>query len=65
MGRRLTTYVHIGGEVYGPGSDVPGEVAELITNPDVWADDKPDDPATDTGADKPATPKRRTAAKKD
>lgn len=33
---KLRTYVHVGGKVYGPGDDVPAEVAKKITNPDVW-----------------------------
>lgn len=61
MGRRLRTHVHVRGEVYGPGSDVPAEVAALITNPDVWDDAAPEDPAPagetgdDSGPDGEAT----------
>lgn len=46
MGRQLRTFVHVGGEVYGPHSVVPDEVAELITNPKAWADDGPDEGAS-------------------
>lgn len=35
-GRKLASHVHIDGQVYGPGSDVPAEVAERITNPKAW-----------------------------
>lgn len=34
---RLVTYVHVDGRVYGPGVDVPADVAKRISNPDVWA----------------------------
>lgn len=30
MARRLKTFVHVGGNAYGPGDDVPPEVAEQI-----------------------------------
>lgn len=56
MGRRLNTFVHIDGQVYGPSSDVPDEVAERITNPKVWDDGELPD-ADDTPAKAP--PKRR------
>lgn len=36
-GRRLASFVHVGGQVYGPDSDVPDEVAALVTNPKAWA----------------------------
>ncbi len=39
MARKLNTWVHVGENRYGPDDTVPDEVAELITNPDVWADD--------------------------
>lgn len=35
--RKLRTYVHVDGQVYGPDSDVPAEVAKRITNPKAWA----------------------------
>lgn len=41
MGRKLIKTVHVGGQVYGPGSDVPDEVAQLITNDKVWEDEQP------------------------
>lgn len=36
MARKLNTYVHVDGIAYGPEDDVPAEVAEKITAPDVW-----------------------------
>ena len=38
-GRKLNTWVHVDGVAYGPGDEVPPEVAKKITNEDVW--DKP------------------------
>lgn len=40
MSRKLATYVHIDGEVYGPDDKVPADVAKRITNPKAWADGK-------------------------
>lgn len=37
---KLISYVHVGGEVYGPGDRVPAKHAALITNPKAWADGK-------------------------
>lgn len=37
--RKLVTYVHVNGVVYGPGDDVPADVAAQITNPSAWGDD--------------------------
>jgi hypothetical protein len=34
----LTTFVHVDGTWYGPGRNVPDDVAAKITNPRVWAD---------------------------
>lgn len=56
MGRRLNTYVHVDGQAYGPGSDVPAEVAERITNPDVWEGSDEQEP--------PAPAKTRSARAK-
>lgn len=42
MGRRLKTFVHVGGEAYGPGSDVPPEVAEQIGEHAWESDTDPD-----------------------
>lgn len=43
MARRLNTFVHVHVDgvstAYGPGDDVPGAVADLITNTDVWDED--------------------------
>jgi hypothetical protein len=36
--RKLRTYVHVDGTAYGPGDDLPDEVAERITNPKAWDD---------------------------
>lgn len=36
--RKLATYVHVNGTVYGPDDDVPADVAKEITNPKAWAD---------------------------
>lgn len=37
--RKLTTYVHIDGVMYGPDDEISDEVAVRITNPNVWAGD--------------------------
>lgn len=55
MGKKLAKNVHVGGEVYGPGSEVPDDVAEQITNPKAWEDEADEKPA------RPA----RSSAKKD
>jgi len=37
-----TVHVHVGegdSRVFGPDDDVPADMAKLITNPAVWADD--------------------------
>ena len=47
MARKLNTWVHVGERRYGPGDDVPDDVASQISNPDVWADEVPD-PAEQT-----------------
>ena len=36
--RTLAAYVYVEGQVYGPGSDVPAEIAEKITNPKAWGE---------------------------
>lgn len=38
-GRKLTTYVHVDGQAYGPGDEVPADVAKRITNDKVWAEE--------------------------
>lgn len=38
MARRLTSFVHVAGRVYGPDDDVPKDVVELITNPNAWGE---------------------------
>jgi hypothetical protein len=35
--QRLVTFVHVGDQVFGPGDEVPTDVAALITNPAAWA----------------------------
>ncbi len=44
--KKLTTYVHVNGSVYGPDDDVPADVAKQIENPKAWAkdDDKSSEP---------------------
>lgn len=65
MSRRLNTFVHVRGVVYGPADEVPDDIAKLITNPNVWADDQPvDRPAEDAERAAPAR-QRRTTGKKD
>lgn len=34
--RRLATFVHVGDQVFGPGDEVPADVAAAITNPAAW-----------------------------
>lgn len=58
-GRRLKTFVHVGGTAYGPDDDVPADVAEQIGD-HAWADD------SDEGGDEPdrvgfVDPNARTA----
>lgn len=60
MGKKLAKDVHVGGAVYKAGAEVPGDVAELITNPKAWADDQDDD----SGPKKPAARQSRSTAKK-
>lgn len=38
MARKLKAYVHVDGQVYGPGDEPPAKIAAQITNPDAWAD---------------------------
>lgn len=44
----LNTHVNVDGTWYGPGSDVPDEVAARITNPKVWEGDPPAPAETQT-----------------
>lgn len=44
MGRKLAGYVHVhdgagNSHVFGPADSVPPELAKLITNPGVWAEE--------------------------
>lgn len=59
VNKKLVTYVHVDGEVYGPDSDVPAEVAKQITNPKAWGD-KPEDDGEDK---KPAAKKAAASSK--
>ncbi|MFE5658370.1 hypothetical protein ACFQ9H_19535 [Streptomyces sp. NPDC056517] len=47
MSRRLIAYVHVDGQAYGPGDDVPAEVAERI-GAHAWADDSDDGDGDET-----------------
>lgn len=52
MARKLVATVYVGDQAYGPRSDVPDDVAALITNPAAWADDATEDaPPADVGED--------------
>lgn len=44
MPRSLNTNVFVNGNWYGPGQVPPAEVAELITNPNVWDGDEESTP---------------------
>lgn len=46
-GKNLVTNVHVDGEVYGPGDDVPADVAKRITNPKAWDAELAEDVAAD------------------
>jgi hypothetical protein len=41
--KKLVTYVHVDGQVYGPNDDVPADVAKQITNPKAWGGEVPED----------------------
>lgn len=43
MARKLVATAYVGDRAYGPGSDVPDDVAAQITNPAAWADDGAED----------------------
>lgn len=58
MARKLKTYVHVEGDVYGPDDEVPGDVAKKITNPDVW------DGAEETTSESGEAPRRATRTTK-
>lgn len=45
MPNKLNLWVHVGDERYGPDDDVPQDVADQITNPDVWAEGGPESAA--------------------
>ncbi|MEV5911068.1 hypothetical protein AB0M00_19470 [Streptomyces chartreusis] len=61
--RRLKTYVHVGGELYGPSSEVPPEVAEQIGDHawDDGTDETGDEPAR-VGFDDPSTQRAQGSA---
>jgi len=49
MPKFLKVTVHVDGTRYDPGRPVPDEVAEKITNPDVWAEgDSSDQPESES-----------------
>jgi hypothetical protein len=48
---RLKAFVHVAGSVYGPGDEVPAEVARLITNPKAWEGGVPPVFDDETGGD--------------
>lgn len=50
-GKRLATYVHVDGAVYGPDDEVPAEVAEQITNPKAWASEDAEQESDSSGDD--------------
>ncbi|MFI9600330.1 hypothetical protein ACIHCX_10695 [Streptomyces sp. NPDC052043] len=56
MARRLKTFVHVGGNPYGPDDEVPPEVAEQIGE-HAWEDDSGEagDEPTRVGYDDPRT----------
>ena len=41
MSRRVAAYVHVAGQVFAPGDEVPDDIAKKITNPAAWGDDVP------------------------
>ena len=43
----LAAHVYINGEHYGPGDDVPAEVAKQITNPKAWGESDSSDDSGD------------------
>ncbi|MFF9690233.1 hypothetical protein [Streptomyces sp. NPDC014623] len=54
-GRRLNTFVHVGGVAYGPGTDVPPEVAEKI-GAHAWESADDQDDGAQVGFEDPTTP---------
>lgn len=57
MTRRLNTYVHVGGNAYGPDDDVPPEVAERIGDHAWQSDDDQGDAEPPVGFEEPAARK--------
>lgn len=49
--KTLWAFVHVNGAVYGPGDQVPAEVAAQITNPKAWGEGDPQDKAGDPQGD--------------
>ena len=43
MSRRVAAYVHVAGQVFAPGDEVPDGYAEKITNPAAWGDEDTDE----------------------
>lgn len=53
--RKLARHVTVGSVTYGPGDDVPADVAAKITNPKAWVSVDDEAPAEDTGGGRPGT----------
>lgn len=53
MAKKLATYVHVNGNVYGPDDDLSADVAKAITNPKAWGEK----PTSDDGSEPPRTGK--------
>lgn len=52
--RKLARHVTVAGVTYGPGDDVPADIAEQIRNPKAWLpldDDTPGEDDSDAGKD--------------
>ncbi|MEW1867040.1 hypothetical protein AB0420_02380 [Streptomyces caelestis] len=60
MARRLRTYVHVDGTAYGPGDDVPAEVAERIGDHAWETDGDQDDGEPTVGYTDPAAQQSTT-----
>jgi hypothetical protein len=53
-GRKVAAYVHVAGQVFAPGDEVPDDVAKKITNPAAWGDDEADDKPAESTRKAPA-----------
>jgi hypothetical protein len=45
MSRKAAAYVHVAGQVFAPGDEVPDAIAKKITNPAAWGDEAAKDKA--------------------